>query len=292
MNNGTAKKKWSKKKKVIVAVFSVIFALIVLIVVAGVTALNMYCKVSEYTVTKTEQQVSLIAHRGMSSMAPENTSASFEQAGKHNYWGAECDIYRTADGVWVISHDINTYRMMNESVFIEKTTYEDLMKLTVDNGAKLENYPDLKICSFEEYLKICQQYDMIPIIELKGTNNTEHYDEVVNLVEKYQLDAQYISFHHENLVKIRALTDAPVYYLVQEISQEDIDEALKIENCGISFNGNKEVNYEIGDNGNNMIKNCADAGLPLASWTIDKPEVLDKLVENGVTVITTNCISY
>ena len=76
------KKRWSKKKKAAVIILSVLCALIVLTVAAGVIALNWYCRVPEYNVVQTNQHVSLIAHRGMSSMAPENTTASFEQAGK------------------------------------------------------------------------------------------------------------------------------------------------------------------------------------------------------------------
>ena len=46
-------------------------------------------------------------------------------------------------------------------------------------------------------------------------------------MEKYGVDAVYISFHFENLEKIRELTDAPVYYLVQEIEDEDIELAKR-----------------------------------------------------------------
>lgn len=286
------KKRWSKKKKAAVIILSVLCALIVLTVAAGVIALNWYCRVPEYNVVQTNQHVSLIAHRGMSSMAPENTTASFEQAGKHYYWGAECDVYRTADGVWIVSHDTNTYRMMDKTANIEKKSYAELMEMNVDNGANIDEYPDLKMCSLEDYLKICKQYNMVPIIELKGKNNTEHYDEITALVSKYELEAQYISFHFENLQKIRELTDAPVFYLVQKIEQEDIDLALTLKDCGISFNGNKEENYEVDESGANMIGKCAAAELPLASWTIDDPDVLARLVENGVTTITTNAIKY
>lgn len=281
------KKKWSKKKKIIVIVVSVLAALIVLTVIAGVYALNQYCKTGEYEVISTDAQVTLVAHRGMRSVAPENTTASFEQAGEHDYWGAECDIYMTSDGVWVVSHDSHTYRMMDKSAFVEKKTYDELMEMTVDNGCEIENYPGLKICTLEEYLQICSKYNMAAVIELKGENNTEHYDRMVELVNQYGVDAVYISFHFENLQRIRELTDAPVYYLVQEITEEDIALAQTLENCGIDFNGNKEENFET-----DIISKCQDAGLALGAWTINTTDVMDKLVENGVTLITTDCITY
>lgn len=280
------KKKWSKKKKIAVIVLSVLLALIVVIVAGGVYALSVYCKTPDYELLKTEQEVTLVAHRGYRAVAPENTSASFEEAGKAGFWGAECDIYRTADGVWVVSHDTHTYRMMDKSAFVERETYADLMEMKVDNGSNVENYPDLRFCSLEQYLQICKQYDMVAVIELKGTNNTEYYDEVVNLVSQYAVRAVYISFHFENLEKIRALSLAPVYYLVQDITDEDIETAKSLENCGIDFNGKKEDNFEKG-----MIKKCIDEGLEVGAWTINDTELLDKLVDNGVTLITTDNIT-
>lgn len=281
------KKKWSKKKKIAVILLSVLLALIVLVVIAGVCALNWYCKTADYNVVSTDAQVTLVAHRGMRSVAPENTSASFEEAGKHGYWGAECDIYMTKDGKWIVSHDVNSYRMMDKTANIEKKTYDELMEMTVDNGSNIEDYPDLKFCSFEEYLEICRQYNMVAVIELKGKNNTEHYDKVVDLVNQYGVNAVYISFHFENLQKIRELTDAQVYYLVQEIEEEDIELAKTLENCGIDFNGNKEKNFET-----DIIDKCQQENLPLGAWTINTPESMKRLTDNGVTLITTDCITY
>lgn len=280
------KKKWSKKKKIIVITLSVLLTLIVLVVIAGVCVLNWYCKTEDYTLLKTQQQVTLVAHRGYRAVAPENTTAAFEEAGEAGFWGAECDIYRTADGVWIVSHDTHTYRMMDQSAWVEKKTYDELMEMTVDNGSNIEDYPDLKFCSLEEYLRICRDYNMVAVIELKGKKNTEHYDEIIDLVEQYEVDSVYISFHFENLQKIRELTDSQVYYLVQEIEDEDIELAKTLENCGIDFNGEKEANFE-----NGMIQKCMDNGLALGAWTIDDTELLDKLVDNGVTLITTDNIT-
>ena len=116
----TVKKAWSKKKKIVVITLSVFLVLIVLIIIAGVCALNWYCKTADYELLKTQQQVTLVAHRGYRAVAPENTTAAFEEAGKAGFWGAECDIYRTADGVWIVSHDTNSYRMMDKTAQILK----------------------------------------------------------------------------------------------------------------------------------------------------------------------------
>lgn len=252
------KKKLTKKSKILIIVLSIVAFLLIATVLGGVIALNQYCKTKDYTVISTSDNVTLVAHRGMRSVAPENTTASFTEAGKHGYCGAECDVYRTKDGVWIISHDSHTYRMMDKSAFIEKKTYEELMDMNVDNGVNIDKYEDLKICSLEEYLDICKKYNMTPVIELKGKNNTEYYSEIVELANQFEVNPVYISFHIENLQTMRRLTQCKMYYLVQKISEDDIQDAKSIENCGIDFNGNKDKNFK-----SDIIKKCQDAGLEL-----------------------------
>ena len=281
------KKKLTKKSKILIIVLSIVAFLLIATVLGGVIALNQYCKTKDYTVISTSDNVTLVAHRGMRSVAPENTTASFTEAGKHGYWGAECDVYRTKDGVWIISHDSHTYRMMDKSAFIEKKTYEELMDMNVDNGVNIDKYEDLKICSLEEYLDICKKYNMTPVIELKGKNNTEYYSEIVELANQFKVNPVYISFHIENLQTMRRLTQCKMYYLVQKISEDDIQDAKSIENCGIDFNGNKNKNFK-----SDIIKKCQDAGLELGAWTINEEDALQKLEQYGITLITTDCIEY
>lgn len=281
------KKKLTKKSKILIIVLSIVAFLLIATVLGGVIALNQYCKTKDYTIISTSDNVTLVAHRGMRSVAPENTTASFTEAGKHGYWGAECDVYRTKDGVWIISHDSHTYRMMDKSAFIEKKTYEELMDMNVDNGVNIDKYEDLKICSLEEYLDICKKYNMTPVIELKGKNNTEYYSEIVELANQFEVNPVYISFHIENLQTMRRLTQCKMYYLVQKISEDDIQDAKSIENCGIDFNGNKDKNFK-----SDIIKKCQDAGLELGAWTINEEDALQKLEQYDITLITTDCIEY
>ena len=49
----------------------------------------------------------VVAHRGLSGIEPENTNAAFIAAGNRSYYGIETDIYKTADGKFVVNHDGN-----------------------------------------------------------------------------------------------------------------------------------------------------------------------------------------
>lgn len=293
MSDSKAKKPWSKKKKVLVIMLSIVAFLLVVAIIGGACALNWYCKTTPYEVVSagniSDSDTKIIAHRGFRAVAPENTLPAFEEAGKNKFWGAECDIYRTKDGVWVVQHDVNTYRMMDITKSIEKCTYEELLQHKTDNGNYIENYPDLKICSFEEYLEACEEYGMTAVIELKGKHNTEHYDEIMDSLAKYDVEYTFISFHEENLYALRKLTDVPLFFLVQKVDEESIEIAKSIGNCGIDFNGNKEKNY---DNGAAILKKCQDEGITLGAWTIDDIDMMKNLVEFGIDYITTDCITY
>lgn len=147
------KQKWSKKKKIIVITLCVVLFLLVAGIGTGLGVLKWYCTPVDYTITPSSSvataDTKLIAHRGFRAAAPENTLPAFKLAGERGFWGAECDVYRTKDGVWVIQHDPNTFRMMNTTKSVEKMTYDELLKYNTDNGNNIENYPDLKICTFE-----------------------------------------------------------------------------------------------------------------------------------------------
>ena len=284
-------KKWSKGKIAGVVILCIAVFLAVLIAVGMAVFNKVYCETKQYNVISlsetTDRYASLIAHRGFSAVAPENTAPAFIEAGLAGFGGAECDVYRTKDGVWVIQHDKHTYRMMDKSSFVESITYEKLKTYTTDNGSNIANYPDLKICTLDEYLDICQQYDMVPVIELKGPNNTEHYDEIVASVNNYGLADKvvYISFHIDNLKAMRAISDALLYYLASVIDDDAINDALSLGGrCGIDFDGRKEENTQ------EIVKACQDKGLLMGAWTIDKAEDLNRLLDWGVTLITTNAI--
>lgn len=290
----TSKVKLSKGKKILIAVLCVFLALVIAITSAGAYVLKEYCKTKDYTITaigdSLEQRPLLVAHRGFRGYAPENTEPAFIEAGEAEYWGAECDIYRTKDGVWVVHHDRSTYRMMDISKMIESSTYEELLDGYTDNGVNIDKYPNLRICRFVDYMRVCNNYNMRAVIELKEDNNQEYYNEIIDICNEYPLvNITFISFQFSDLQALRQITDKPLMYLVKEIKDEDIELAKSLENCGIDFDGNNQANY---DNDGEMIKKCKDEGLNLGAWTIDDMDTLKKLLELGVYMITTDCITY
>ncbi len=226
----------------------------------------------------------LTAHRGFSSIAPENTAPALIEAGKAGYYAAEFDIIPTADGVWVLIHDDTVDRTMDGEGEVEKLTYAQLKEMKIDGGKGIENYPDLRISTLEEAIDICLEYSMRPMIEVKG-GKPEHMQSVLDIINAKGVKdtAIVIDFDEDRLSAMRKLdSDIVLWHLTNKITDETM-EFVKANNAGIAFNFGIPQNYF-------YINQAKAEGITLASWTVDIPFVVDVLNAAGVDYITTNKI--
>lgn len=71
----------------------------------------------------------LIAHRGYSADAPENTLAAFDLAIARGFLHIETDVQLTSDGVPVLFHDKELDRHTNGQGYLAETSYQELLQL-------------------------------------------------------------------------------------------------------------------------------------------------------------------
>ena len=77
----------------------------------------------------------VVAHRGLSGIERENTNAAFVAAGNRSYYGIETDIHRTADGRFVVNHDMNLARVAGENIPVEEVSLSVLQNVILfDKG--------------------------------------------------------------------------------------------------------------------------------------------------------------
>ena len=126
--------------------------------------------------------VRMMAHRGFSALAPENTLPAFRLAGEYGFWGAECDTSPTADGVWIVMHDDTVDRTTNGEGKVKDLTYDEIRALTIDDGSNVENYPDTKVPTLTEYLDVCGEYGLHPVIEIKTCADLADMDSLAALL--------------------------------------------------------------------------------------------------------------
>ncbi|HUF63839.1 MAG TPA: glycerophosphodiester phosphodiesterase family protein [Verrucomicrobiales bacterium] len=97
--------------------------------------------------------VEIVAHRGASHEAPENTLASISLAWEENADAAEVDVFVTSDGRIIAIHDPTTGRTAGADLAVAESSFEDLRKLDV--GAwKGPQWKDERIPSLEDVLEI------------------------------------------------------------------------------------------------------------------------------------------
>lgn len=75
-----------------------------------------------------KQEFEIIAHRGASSLCPENTRSSFLKALEIGADWIETDLRLTSDGVWVIIHDPEISRHCGKKIKVERLTLGELRR--------------------------------------------------------------------------------------------------------------------------------------------------------------------
>ncbi|MBE7043430.1 MAG: hypothetical protein E7399_08115 [Ruminococcaceae bacterium] len=142
-------------------------------------------------IVKREIQTSyprVCAHRGFSTIAPENSMPAFGAAVAMGAEEIEFDLWYTKDGEIVSIHDATLDRISNGTGFVFEHTYEELKEL--DFGSKYgEQFQGIKLITFEEILKKFACH-VIMNIHIKTRGDDAPYDEnlfrkIIALIDQY-----------------------------------------------------------------------------------------------------------
>lgn len=98
-----------------------------------------------------QAQVEIIAHRGASHNAPENTVAAIKLAWQQDADGSEFDIWLTKDGKIAVLHDKDTKRTTGVTKLVHQTTLAELRSLDAGKW-KAPQFAGEKIPTLEEML--------------------------------------------------------------------------------------------------------------------------------------------
>lgn len=224
----------------------------------------------------------IIAHRGLSSIAPENTLKAFELAGKEQrFFGIECDIHETKDNQFVIMHDANLSRMAKVDLNIKELTLNEIKMHKIKTGNGIKNYPNEYLPTFEEYLELCVYYDKVAVIEIKEVLELTSLTDVVNRIENHLgLKAVIISFNINYLKYIRALSSQfELQLLVNEIEESVIYDA-RVNQIDLSI-WHELINPD-------LVKRLKKEGFKIALFTVNDPKLQVKYAKMGIDYLTTD----
>jgi glycerophosphoryl diester phosphodiesterase len=275
-------------------------ALLVLINMVAVAAAAAAAE--EPKLTSSQRKVEIVAHRGESYDAPENTLASFNLAWKRGAAdGVELDWHLTSDGKLITSHDKDTFRTTGgkehggTKLVIVEHTAEELQKLDVGKW-KGEQFAGEHMPLAAEVLATIprDQSNRRLFCEIKvGPESTEPLAAAFKAAGYPAAQTCVISFHLDTCASVKKrLPEIKVYYLA--VFKEDkktgkrpptIDELIKqakdanLDGLDLSFKSPLDAD---------SVKRIHDAGLKCYVWTVDDPSVAKQMIDIGVDGITTN----
>ena len=237
----------------------------------------------------------IVGHRG-SQWGVENTRAAFINGANAGAWGLECDIRVTADGTFVISHDDNYKRLGGPETKIADMSTEAVLSTRLTSKRHGITYAATP-CSLGEFLDICNEYNVVPVVEVKVCtsihSNTKAENEpvfdgipaLINMIDqKGCSDRVVIISFMPGVVDFihRHYPDITVQVLAGD-GDGTIDEW--VDWC-IEHKIDLDVVHTI------VTKEAIDlmhaAGLKVNVWTVDRVEDFERVKAAGADFITTN----
>lgn len=216
-----------------------------------------------------KKKIVMIGHRGYSSKYMENTEQAFIAAAKHGSRGIETDVRITKDGKLVLSHNASVKFADGRTMKVEDCSLEELTSSPLKKKAGRKG-GEAFLCTFDRYLEICREYDLIAFIELKGEFPDEKIKEAFSLAAvKHDLSKCSLqSFELRNLDKAHAMFPG----LNIMLTYEDNDDGWR--EC-IEKGYDIDIDYRFLSR--KMIRAFHERGLKVGAWTANDFFTLSRL---------------
>ena len=233
--------------------------------------------------------VEIIAHRGYSARAPENTLAALELGVSAGADAVEFDLHATADGVPVVLHDTTLDRTTDRSGEISEVTLDELAG--ADAGSWFgPDFAGEPVPTVAEAFRRMTPSGVRIYPEVKATDRPADLHQVVRTARELGILERtvFISMDWDALDTIRAAEPAArIGYIVERPrrTRSAIDRARDDELALIDFDARILLALP------RHAERARAYGIPLAAWTVNTVETAARLLELGVPRITTNEVS-
>lgn len=227
----------------------------------------------------------VIAHRGASGEAPENTLAAFQLALEQGCDAIELDIHLSADGQLIVCHDDDIRRTTSGEGLIGKMTADELKQF--DAGIKFhETYAGETIPLLDEV------FDLVPdhiVINVEIKNIPMYYSGIENkllelLVKRQRLNSVVVSsFDHRHIEKLKRMnSDVQVglLYHARLAHHRKYAESLAVPIYSL------HPNFETLDEAD--VHDANEHGLNIYPFTVNREEDMKKLIEWGISGLITD----
>ena len=231
------------------------------------------------------------AHRGFSTVAPENSMPAFGAAVAMGADEIEFDLWPTKDGEIVSCHDSTLERVSTGSGKVYDHTCAELKDL--DFGIKFgERFKGLRIVMFEDILK---KFAGHTILNVHIKTLSDHYDEdamkkIVALVRKYDC-AEYVYFmiKHDGVIRQFKEYAPDIKICVGHLSERPwdiVDRAIELGAEKVQFF--KEPRTNVCYFNREMVEKAHAHGIVCNVFWSDDQEEAKSFLEMGMDTILTN----
>ncbi|MFX0081961.1 MAG: glycerophosphodiester phosphodiesterase [Candidatus Hodarchaeota archaeon] len=222
----------------------------------------------------------MVAHRGASNIAPENTLKAFEKAIELNADYIEFDVHQSKDGEIVIMHDGNTLRTTGQFGIIKKMTLEELKKLDCGEGESIPTLHELIELAKEKIKLNCE-------IKVRGIA-----EKIVKILRESNLINTTIisSFKHDVLltihklepgIKLASLGPTRIGWMKSWLSRKKLL-SLAIKNKFYAVNPFYKLITQ------KFITRAHNNNLKIFPWTVNSESKIKRLINLGIDGIITN----
>jgi glycerophosphoryl diester phosphodiesterase len=225
-----------------------------------------------------EDEVQVMAHRGASTAAPENTMAAFRQAISDGADWIELDVQETADGEVVVVHDSDFMKLSKNPLKIWDAKLADLASIDIGTWFAAD-FSNERVPTLAEVLRLCK--DQIRVnIELKYYGHDQQLEQrVVDIVEAEGMAQQIVvmSLKPEGIAKTKALRPDWKCGLLLSVYVGNM------QNITADF---LAVNATFATR--NFVKRAHKAGKDVFVWTVNDAATMSQMLNRKVDGILTD----
>ena len=225
-----------------------------------------------------EDQVDVIAHRGASKAAPENTMAAVRQAIADGADCVEIDVQETSDGTVVVFHDSDFMKLSGVNLKIWDATMSDLKDIDIGSWLAPE-FKDERVPTLAEVLEACKGKVGL-YIELKYYGHDVQLEQkVIDLVETHGMveDVVTISLKVDAIRKMKSLRPDWKAGLLMSVSAGNL---AKIDADFLAVNASFANPI--------FIRSAKRAGKGVCVWTVNDAVGMSTMIGRGVQGIITD----
>ncbi len=228
----------------------------------------------------------VVAHRGASGHAPENTLAAFRIAVEMGAGFIETDLQVTRDAQIVAIHDTRLDRTTNGNGQVHLRTLEEIRAL--DAGAwyaspPTHSFAGQRVPTLDEILQFAKDHDVIFYLEIKSGAVWGVEQTVVAALRNWKASARTVilSFDPSILDSVHHLDAAMMTgFLCEHPSNDLVERALRAGARQLAPRGDLVTSA--------LVTRAHQAGLSVVTWAINEPEQMRRLIAAGVDGIMTD----